>query len=116
MKHKRRKRDNTNIPRLESLKQINLDAAGVDIGSTELFVCVPEGRDTRPVRVFKSFSSALYEIVVWLKECGVKTVAMESTGIYWVPLQEFSRGNPAVVGRTLPRGKPFRIETIARFV
>lgn len=88
MKHKRRKRDISNIPRLESLKQINLDAAGVDIGSTELFVCVPEDRDPRPVRVFKSFSSNLYEIVVWLKECGVKTVAMESTGIYWVPLYE----------------------------
>ncbi len=88
MRYKRKKKEVTNIAKLESLKQINLNAAGVDVGSAELFVCVPEDRDQKPVRVFNSFTSDLYQIVVWLKECGVTTVAMESTGIYWIPLYE----------------------------
>jgi transposase len=75
-------------PKLDSLKQINLNAAGVDVGSAELFVCVPEDRDPHPVRVFHSFTSDLYEIVHWLKQCGITTIAMESTGIYWIPLYE----------------------------
>ena len=86
MKIKRKKK--VTIPKLESLKQINLNAAGVDVGSSELYVCVPEDRDSEPVRVFGSFTSDLHEIAAWLKRCGVTSVAMESTGIYWIPLYE----------------------------
>jgi hypothetical protein len=76
------------IPKLESLKQINLNAAGVDVGASELFVCVPEDRDPKPVRVFQTFTCDLHDIAAWLKQCGVTSVAMESTGIYWIPLYE----------------------------
>ena len=70
------------------LKQVNLDAAGVDIGSASHFVAVPEGRDNVTVREFKTFTSDLYELADWLKRCKVKTVVMESTSIYWIPLFE----------------------------
>jgi hypothetical protein len=75
-------------PRLESLKQINPNAAGVDVGATELYVCVPQDRDPQPVRVFGTFTRDLGAIAAWLKQCGVRSVAMESTGVYWVPLYE----------------------------
>ena len=70
------------------LERVNLDAAGIDIGSASHFVAVPEGRDKENVREFKSFTADLYELAGWLKRCGIKTVAMESTGVYWIPLFE----------------------------
>lgn len=84
----KRKRKAVQVPKLESLKQINPNAAGVDVGASELYVCVPEDRDAKPVRVFQTFTSDLHDIVAWLKQCGVTSVAMESTGIYWIPLYE----------------------------
>jgi transposase len=87
MKIKRRNKV-AQIPKLESLKQINPNAAGVDVGASEFYVCVPEDRDAKPVRVFQTFTCDLREIADWLKQCGVTSVAMESTGIYWIPLYE----------------------------
>src|SRR5216117_299915 len=84
----KRKKKVLQVPKLESLKQINPNAAGVDVGASELYVCVPEDRDPRPVRVFQTFTSDLHEIAAWLKKCRVTSVAMESTGIYWIPLYE----------------------------
>ena len=72
----------------DELTRVNPDAAGIDIGSASHFVAVPPGRDEEPVREFKSFTSDLYAIANWLKKCGIKTVAMESTGVYWIPLFE----------------------------
>jgi transposase len=68
------------------LDQINIDAAGIDVGSAEHFVAVPQDRDKEPVRRFEAFTADLYRLADWLKECGIKTVAMESTGVYWIPL------------------------------
>jgi transposase len=82
------KNNRVRAPKLESLKQINPNAAGVDVGATELYVCVPEDRAPNPVRVFETFTCDLLKIAAWLKECGVTSVAMESTGIYWIPLYE----------------------------
>ena len=65
---------------------INPDAAGVDIGSGFHYVAVPEDRDENPVRRFDSYTRDLHRIAKWLKDCGIKTVAMESTGIYWLQL------------------------------
>ncbi len=81
-------------PSLDSLKQINLNAAGLDIGSAEIWVCVPEERDEHSVRVFETFTVDLHSLADWLAECGVETVAMESTGVYWIPIYEIleSRG------------------------
>lgn len=65
---------------------VNPDAAGIDISSTEYQVCVPEDRDGNFNRVFDTFTCSLMLIVEWLKACNIKTVAMESTGIYWIQL------------------------------
>src|SRR5437879_3728708 len=57
------------------------DAGGIDIGATEIFVAVPADRATENVRSFPTFTQDLYSLADWLKQCGVKTVAMESTGV-----------------------------------
>jgi transposase len=70
------------------------NAAGIDIGSGSHFVAVPPDRDDEPVREFPSFTVDLNAMADWLKACGVDTIAMESTGVYWIPLFELleSRG------------------------
>src|ERR1044072_8935669 len=70
------------------LQHINLNAAGIDIGSERHLVAVPEGRDEVSVREFGTFTADLEALAAWLKKCGVTTVAMESTGVYWIPLFE----------------------------
>ena len=70
------------------LNVINPDAAGIDVHSDMHMVCVPADREAEPVRQFGANTADLQEIVVWLKECRVKTVALESTGVYWIPLFE----------------------------
>ena len=62
------------------------DAAGIDIGATEIFVAVPADRAAENVRSFPTFTQDLYALADWLKQCGIETVAMESTGVYWIPL------------------------------
>ncbi len=69
-----------------NLSQINLNAAGIDIGADKHWVSVPAGRDGENVRSFACFTSDLYAMADWLKQCGIKTVAMESTGVYWIPV------------------------------
>jgi transposase len=64
------------------------NAAGIDIGSASHYVAVPADRDDEPVREFASFTADLHRLADWLRECGVDTVAMESTGVYWIPLFE----------------------------
>ena len=64
------------------------NAAGIDIGSASHFVAVPPDLDDEPVREFASFTADLERLADWLRECGVDTVAMESTGVYWIPLYE----------------------------
>jgi transposase len=76
------------IPKLEALEQINLNAAGLDIGDDEIYAAVPEGRDQVSVRVFQTFTVDLYALADWLEACGIDTVAMESTGVYWIPIYE----------------------------
>lgn len=74
--------------RLKSLEQINLDAAGLDIGAEEIWACVPEESTSEPVRCFATFTPDLHRLAEWLESCGVTTVAMESTGVYWLPIYE----------------------------
>jgi transposase len=64
------------------------NAASIDIGSREHYVAVPEGRGTPSVRSFGCTTSQLKEMAAWLRSCGVDTVAMEATGVYWVPVHE----------------------------
>ena len=70
------------------LERVHLDAAGIDIGSGSHWVAVPEDRDEQPVREFRSFTHELIELADWLEACGIESVAMESTGVYWIPLYE----------------------------
>jgi len=70
------------------LEHINRYAAGIDIGSKSHFVAVPEGTDEQPVREFSTFTADLERLAEWLIACGVTTVAMESTGVYWIPVFE----------------------------
>jgi len=68
------------------LSCLNLNAAGVDIGATEIYIAVPGDRDPQPVRHFSTFTEDLHAAAAWLKACHIETVAMESTGVYWIPL------------------------------
>src|SRR5438477_6410664 len=69
-----------------SLPVMRPNAGGIDIGAREIFVAVPADRDTESVRSFPTFTEDLHVLADWLKQCRVDTVAMESTGVYWIPL------------------------------
>lgn len=62
------------------------DAAGIDIGAEEIYVAVPPDRDEESTRKFSTFTRDLNALAEWLEQCHVRTVAMESTGVYWIPL------------------------------
>jgi transposase len=87
--HKRKpKRRINSLP--PGLEKVNLNAAGIDVASGMHAVAVPPGSspDGEDVKEFEAFTRDLYAIASWMKECGVTTVAMESTGVYWIPLYE----------------------------
>jgi transposase len=73
---------------LPSLSITYPDAAGIDIGASSHFVAVPVDRDAEPVREFAAFTDDLRRLVQWLRDCRITVVAMESTGVYWIPLYE----------------------------
>jgi transposase len=75
-------------PRWDDMPCIHPNAAGMDIGASAIVVAVPPERDAEPVRVFETFTPDLHALVDWLIQCGIDTVAMESTGVYWVPVFE----------------------------
>jgi transposase len=70
------------------LEVIHPHAAGIDVGNSMHYVAVRPDRDSEPVRRFECFTADLHRLADWLKSCGVKTVAMQSTGVYWIPLYE----------------------------
>ena len=82
------------VVEIDALEQINLKAAGLDIGVEEIYVAVPKGRNEKSVRSFLTFTADLHQLANWLEDCEIETVAMESTGSYWVPIYEIleSRG------------------------
>jgi transposase len=69
-----------------TLPTLRLNAAGVDMGATEVVVAVPADRDPESVRTFPTFTQDLHTLADWLQRCKIDTVAMESTGVYWIPL------------------------------
>jgi transposase len=71
-----------------SLECIELNAAGIDVGAREIFVAVPPDRDPQSVRSFQTFTADLRAMAAWLVQCRITTVAMESTGVYWIPPHE----------------------------
>src|SRR5829696_4656537 len=81
-------RNNLRVPGSRSLTLLNPDAAGIDVGASEHYVAVPPERAEQPVRSFGAFTEDLHKLAQWLLQCGVRTVAMESTGVYWIPLYQ----------------------------
>jgi len=82
-----------------SLPQVCPDAAGIDIGATSIFAAVPEDRAVPNVRSFATFTSDLESLADWLVSCGIRNVAMEATGVYWIPLFQIleKRGLKAIL-------------------
>jgi len=72
--------------RFDAMSVIEPNAAGIDIGASEHWVAVPPDRAEEFVRSFSAYTGELHKLADWLVECGITTVAMESTGVYWVPL------------------------------
>jgi transposase len=79
------------------LEHINPNAAGIDCGSGEHYVAVPPDRDATPVRAFPTFTGDLHRLADWLTACGVTHVAMEATGVYWIPIFEILEARGFVV-------------------
>ena len=71
-----------------SLEMIHPDAAGIDIGNESHYVAVPPTRDSQPVRRFGCTTAELKAMADWLKQCGIRTVAMQSTGVYWIAVYD----------------------------
>lgn len=84
MTRKRRKRAKVHC----DAPVIRKDAAGIDIGARQIHVAVPADRDSEPVRTFATFAEDLPVLADWLQAVGIGTVAMESTGVYWIPLYQ----------------------------
>ena len=74
--------------RCETLPVLHPDAAGIDVGASELFVAVSADRDPHPVRSFPTFTRDLHALADWLEQCGIRSVAMESTSVYWIPIYQ----------------------------
>jgi transposase len=75
-----------NRNRVAQLPVIEPHAAGIDVGATQVFVAVPADRDPESIRSFETFTVELEKLADWLQQCRIQTVAMESTGVYWIPL------------------------------
>src|SRR5215469_6185178 len=67
-----------------NLEVVHPHAAGIDIGNESHYVAVPPSRDPQPVRCFGCTTAELKAMADWLKQCGIRTVAMQSTGVYWI--------------------------------
>jgi transposase len=84
---KKKSKASKSVP-LQGLSLIHPHAAGIDVGAREHLVAVPCDRDPQPVRTFQAFTPDLHQLAAWLKQCGIQTVALESTGIYWLSLYD----------------------------
>src|SRR4030081_3225647 len=71
-----------------SLEVVHPDAAGIDIGNESHYVAVPPTRDSQPVRRFGCTTSELKEMAVWLQQCAIRTIALQSTGVYWIAVYD----------------------------
>ena len=85
----KRKRDkNADRPGQPDRSEFEPNAAGIDIGAREIFVAIPADRDPDPVRKCETFTGDLHQMAEWLVRCGITTAAMESTGVYWIPVYD----------------------------
>jgi hypothetical protein len=70
------------------LEVVHAHAAGIDVGNGAHYAAVRPDRDSQPVRRFECFTADLYRLADWFESCGVQTVALQSTGVYWIPLYD----------------------------
>lgn len=110
MKHNRRR--SPGKPRISPTvrDRINPNVAGIDCGAAEHFVAVPPDRDATPVQSVQTFTSERVHLAEWLTACRVQSVAMEATGVYWIPIYEIlaaSRycSSTRAISRTCPGAK-----------
>lgn len=89
MRHRQSSNSERKPKRTQKIEVVHPHAAGVDVHSEFHFVAVPDDRDEQPVRRFGAFTEDLVKLADWLTACGITSVAMESTGVYWIPLFEF---------------------------
>lgn len=85
MSGKRETRKLSKVSKPEGIPVLNGNAAGVDIGANEIYVAVPADRDRQSVRCFGTFTGELLQMAAWLRQCRIDTVALEATGVYWIP-------------------------------
>src|SRR4029453_16845598 len=85
---KSRKKQKAGVEVSEQMPVMNPNAGGVAVGAAETWVSVPADRDSEPVRVFEMFTGDLHQMAQWLRQCRIETVAMESTGVYWIPVSQ----------------------------
>jgi transposase len=71
-----------------TLEIVHANAAGIDVGKDTHYVAVPPDRDAKPVQCFASCTEGLQQMVAWLKKCGITSVALQSTGVYWIALYD----------------------------
>jgi transposase len=88
MKEHKKIKTKTKSLATKALREHEPNAGGIDLGAEEIWVAVPAERDQNPVRRFEAFTQDLVAIVQWLIGCGVRSVAMEATGLYWIPLYQ----------------------------
>jgi transposase len=88
MARKRKTKRSGQAARPENIPILNPNAAGMDIGAEEIYVAVPADRDEQPVQRFATFTGELGRLSEWLKQCHIDTVAMEATGVYWIPVYQ----------------------------
>ena len=89
MKHNHRRRPaQTRRTSPSVLERLQVDVAGIDCGAADHFVSVPPDRDPAPVQAFRTFTADLQRLADWLVACGITSVAMEATGVYWIPVYD----------------------------
>ncbi len=88
MKEHKKAKAKTKSELSKAIRECEPNAAGIDLGAEEIWVAVPADRDANAVRRFEAFTRDLVAIVQWLVGCGVRSVAMEATGVYWIPLYQ----------------------------
>ena len=91
----------------KALDIVHPDAAGIDVGGSEHWVAVNPDRDPEPVRRFGCFTADLREMAGWLMEKGVRSVAMQSTGVYWMPVLELLEQHGLEVSGECPAHEKF---------
>ncbi len=86
------------------LKIIHPNAGGIDVGNESHFAGVPAERDAQPVQEFGSWTADLHRMGKWLQSCRIDTVAVQATGVYWIPLYAAMEDTPQVGSRDSPVG------------